>query len=59
MTSGVVLFKNYDMTDTTSYFYLLYDYATTSDSQNFGLTLATLMKEFFNIQVPEVEYEDF
>jgi hypothetical protein len=30
VTSGITVFNNYDMTDTTSYFYLLNDYSTTT-----------------------------
>ena len=58
VTGGIMLFNNYDMTDTTSYFYLLNEYSSTSpDAKNIGLTVATIFREFFNIVVPNYEVD--
>jgi hypothetical protein len=57
VTSGITLYQNYDMTDTTSYFYLLNYYSDTTNGTDdlllFGTTVATIFRDFFNIVIPD------
>lgn len=53
-----------DFTDTTNPLVLMYsivDDATYTDDyvQDFGLQFSTILKNIFNIEVPEVQYEDY
>jgi hypothetical protein len=53
-----------DFTDTTNPLVIMYsivDDATFADDyvQDFGLYFATIIKNIFNIEVPEVQYEDY
>ncbi len=48
----MIVINNNDITDTTSYFYLLDSYVTAVDSQNLGIVIADIISDVFNIVVP-------
>lgn len=48
----MIVINNSDVTDTTSYFYLLDSYVTAVDSQNLGIVIADIISDVFNIVVP-------
>jgi hypothetical protein len=64
ITSGVYMLNLLDFSDTTNPLTIMYSITTTSswgddDIQEYGLYFATMLKNIFNIEVPEVQYMDF
>lgn len=48
--------NNYDVSNPDSDIKILNDFANSGDAMNFGKTLASIIKTFFNIEVPDAQY---